>query len=445
MIDNSGIITIGDDMEKEVERIIEFIRDYYKKHNLGGVVLGISGGKDSAVVAALFTKALGSENVVGLTLPCHSKEIDKIDAKKISDYYGFKLLNIDLTNTFDTFKEEIKKIGDFTFEVENSDINLKPRLRMSACYYMAALLSKLNNKTYLVAGTSNKSELFVGYFTKGGDSVCDISTIADFTKNEVIEIGEVLNVPKDILYKEPSDGLSDKVDEEKLGVSYQDIDTYMENPVSLNENARRKIKELHDANRHKFEIPTYKRLKVGVYVGSFDPVHLGHKNVINYLTNNNVVDKLIIVPTGDYWDKKLNCSLKDRINMLKFYQNDKVVINNTLNNLEYTYKVLDELGKEYDNLYLVIGADNIKDFHLWKNVDEILKNKIIVLGRNNINIEEYIKKYDKNRFILCNDFEEFNVSSTQIRDLIKENKYSMLYKYLDSDIIKYIVDNKLYN
>ncbi len=185
-------------------------------------------------------------------------------------------------------------------------------------------------------------------------------------------------------------------------------------------------------------------LRVGVYVGSFDPVHLGHKNVIDYLISNNIVDKIIIIPTGDYWNKKLNCSLENRINMLRFYQNDKVIVNDTLNNLNYTYEVLNELRKEYKDLYLIIGADNIKDFHLWKNVNEILKNKVIVLGRDNINVEEYINKFDKNKFILCDDFKEYNVSSTKIRNLIKENDYSLLDKYLDSDIIKYIIDNRLY-
>lgn len=188
-------------------------------------------------------------------------------------------------------------------------------------------------------------------------------------------------------------------------------------------------------------------MNIGVYVGSFDPVHLGHKNVINYLINNNIVDKLIVIPTEDYWNKKLNCSLSDRIAMLKIYQNDRVVINTTLNKFMYTYEVLNELKKEYkyDNLNLIIGADNIKDFHLWKNVDEILKNKVIVLGRNNVDIEYYIDKFsNKDNFVLCNDFKEFDVSSTEIRNLIKEDKYSLLEKYLDKEVIKYIIDNNLY-
>ena len=93
-------------VEFEVNNIINFIRDYYKNNNLGGVILGISGGKDSGVVAALFTRALGKENVIGVTLPCHTIASAKNDAKLVSDYYGFPLINFDITNTFDTFKNE---------------------------------------------------------------------------------------------------------------------------------------------------------------------------------------------------------------------------------------------------------------------------------------------------------------------------------------------------
>ena len=248
------------DAKKETENVINFIREYYQKNNLGGVILGISGGKDSGVVAALFTKALGKENVIGVTMPCHSKEEDRIDAKLISDYYDFTLINMDITNTFDTFKEEVNKLGTFTEEeLKNSDINLKPRIRMATLYYLSALYTALNKKTYLVAGTSNKCELYVGYFTKGGDSVHDISPIADFTVDEVIKIGEVLEVPKKVLYKAPSDGLSGQTDEEKIGVTYKDIASYIENENNVEEQTKQKIKKLHNNNLHKFNIPTYRR------------------------------------------------------------------------------------------------------------------------------------------------------------------------------------------
>ncbi len=247
------------DAKKTTEEIVEFIRDYYKKNNLKGAVLGISGGKDSGVVAALLVKALDSENVIGLTLPCHSKDKDANLAKKVSDYYGFKLLNIDLTSAFDIFRKEVLKLGDFTdAELKNSDINLKPRLRMSACYFMAALMSAVNGGGYLVAGTSNKCELYVGYFTKGGDSVHDIAPIADLTVEEVIKVGEYLDVPEEVLYRTPDDGLSGQTDEEKLGVTYKDIATYMDGG-ELPEEVSNKIKILHNSNLHKFSIPTYRK------------------------------------------------------------------------------------------------------------------------------------------------------------------------------------------
>ena len=245
--------------KKEVNNIVKFIREYYEKNHLSGCVLGISGGKDSAVVSALMVRALGKENVIGITLPCHSNLLDMKDAKKISEYYGFKLLNIDLTNVFDNFKEEILKLGKYSEEnYINSDINLKPRLRMASLYYMAALLSSINKKNYLVAGTSNKCELFVGYFTKGGDNVCDISPIGDYTVSEVIKIGEELKVPEEVLYKTPSDGLSNLSDEDKLGVTYKDIEAYMDGKV-LDKEAKNKIERLHNGCSHKFNTPMYKR------------------------------------------------------------------------------------------------------------------------------------------------------------------------------------------
>lgn len=247
-------------VEKETKNVIEFIRDYYKRNNLGGAIIGISGGKDSGVVAALFTKALGKENVIGVTMPCHSNKSDKTDAKLISDYYGFEMINFNITGVFDSFKEELNNLGDFKDgEIKNSDINLKPRLRMSTLYYLAALYSAIKGKTYLVAGTSNKCELYVGYFTKGGDSVHDISPIADFTVDEVIKIGEYLKVPEKVLYKAPNDGLSNQTDEDKLGVKYKEIASYMDDENSVDEKIKEKIKCLHNASKHKFVIPTYKR------------------------------------------------------------------------------------------------------------------------------------------------------------------------------------------
>lgn len=246
-------------VKKEVEGITKFIKDYYEKNNLKGVVLGISGGKDSAVVAALFARAIGSENVLGVTLPCHSVETDKSDAILVAEKYGFELLNIDLTNVYDEFKNEIYKLGNFSDkELKNSDINIKPRFRMASVYYLAALYSELKGGTYIVAGTGNLCELYVGYFTKGGDSTFDIGVLNNYTVDEVIKIGEYLEVPDQVIHKAPSDGLSGQTDEDKLGVKYKDIASYIEGE-ELEEEVKNKIEKLHKNSLHKFNIPVYKR------------------------------------------------------------------------------------------------------------------------------------------------------------------------------------------
>ena len=245
---------------KVKNEIVKFIRKYFKENKLGGVVIGISGGKDSGVVAGLFTEALGPDKIIGITLPCHSKKQDKNDALLVSEYFGFKMENIDLTRTFDSFKKEIDIMGNYNEEqLKNSDINLKPRLRMASLYYVAALYSALKGKTYIVAGTGNKCEEFVGYFTKGGDSVSDIKVISDLTVDEVIAVGEVLKVPKEVLYKAPNDGLSNQTDEDKLGVKYKDIATYIEDKDKLDKKVQKKIKDLHKKSSHKFNIPTFRR------------------------------------------------------------------------------------------------------------------------------------------------------------------------------------------
>lgn len=249
------------DANKTSEEIIEFIREYYRENNLKGAVIGISGGKDSAVVAGLFVKALGKENVVGIWLPCHSKEEDKKNAKELANHFDFELKEFDLTNIFDGYEEQFKNINNpLDIELIDANINIKPRLRMTTLYYYAAYLSKKNKGNYIVPGTSNKCEIYVGYFTKGGDNVCDIQVLSDLTVEEVIKVGEAIGVPKNVLYKTPDDGLSGKTDEEKLGVKYKEIADVIENEgKNITEETKEKIQKLHKNNMHKFNIPTYKR------------------------------------------------------------------------------------------------------------------------------------------------------------------------------------------
>lgn len=253
-------------VEKVTEEIIEFVRDYYKKNNLGGAVIGISGGKDSSVVAGLFTLALGKDNVKGIWMPCHSNKEDMEDAIKLANHFGFKLYEYDLTKIYDSYVKNIKR--NFTVDddiLKNSNLNIKPRLRMMTLYYFAAMLSQMEGKTYIVPGTSNKSEIYTGYFTKGGDNVSDILVLSDLVVSEVIKIGDYIGVPKELCHKTPNDGLSGKTDEEKLGVKYEQIEEVIKENESgeksnkINDEIREKVIKLHQNSLHKYHIASFKR------------------------------------------------------------------------------------------------------------------------------------------------------------------------------------------
>ena len=263
---------MGEDMEFNVEettkRIIEDIKKYYMDNHAKGAIIGISGGKDSAVVASLMVKAIGKDNVIGLWLPCNSKESDKKDAYEISKSLGIRLIEHDLTKVYkDIVNDSIKNASITKLDLlSNSNINIKPRLRMNILYYYSAYYTSLYNSLYLVCGTSNKSELFVGYFTKGGDSVYDIAPIKHLYVDEVIQIGDYLNmVPTYIIHKAPDDGLSGQTDEEKLGFSYDDVKKVsieMETGIkdsSLDDETRNKILRAHKINQHKFNVQTFRR------------------------------------------------------------------------------------------------------------------------------------------------------------------------------------------
>ena len=175
-------------------------------------------------------------------------------------------------------------------------------------------------------------------------------------------------------------------------------------------------------------------MRIGVYVGSFNPVHDGHIHVANYLLENNYVDKVLLLPTPWYWDKKDLASMKHRINMLKFCETDKIIVDSIHNNYDYTYQVLEALEKDYnDELYLIIGSDNLENLHLWKNIEEILKYNIIVLNRGD-NID---KINLDGKFTIINDFDYINISSTDIRNGSRE--------HLKKEVASYIDENHLYS
>lgn len=238
-------------IEREVEEITKWIKEYVKNSNSRGVVVGNSGGKDSATVIALATKALGKENVVTIAMPCNSIKSDIEDAKLVADKYEVPLLEVDLTETYKVFEQEVEKIVKSKDEAK---INAKPRLRMTTLYYVAQSLD------YLVIGTGNKSERVVGYTTKWGDSAHDFNPIGDFTVEEVLQIGEYLGVPEKIIKKAPADGLGGLTDEEKLGVTYKQIAEYIETGKT-DEKAMEIIKRKEKASIHKrIQVPIYRRI-----------------------------------------------------------------------------------------------------------------------------------------------------------------------------------------
>ena len=182
-------------------------------------------------------------------------------------------------------------------------------------------------------------------------------------------------------------------------------------------------------------------MKIGVFVGSFNPVHNGHVKIVNELLK--YLDKIIVVPTGNYWNKKDLINIKHRINMWKYFETDRIIIDEENNNLKYTSLVLNSLKKRYlnDDLYLIIGADNIVDFDKWYNYKNILNHHLIIINRNDIDIKYYIKKFNIEKYLIVN-IDDMNISSTMIRKLIKEN--AEINSFVNEKVLKYIKTNKLY-
>ena len=176
-------------------------------------------------------------------------------------------------------------------------------------------------------------------------------------------------------------------------------------------------------------------MKVGVFVGSLDPVHTGHVNIMRYLIDEKIVDQVIVIATGNYWHKQNITDLKVRLEMLDLIKRDKIIIDHEHNNLTYTYQVLEALEREMpkDELYLVIGADNANTLYKWKCYDKIIKHGIIVVGRDNIKIT-----LKTNKLIII-DKNFGNISSTKIRNNPDDFKV-----YLDDSVHNYIKRNKLY-
>lgn len=235
-----------DDMQDRVDRLVSWMRDRCAEAGAKGGVFGVSGGVDSALVLALSKKAW-PDGCMGLVMPCHSLPEDAADALDLLDQFKCPHSVVDLTETYDTLMKSLPSSDAPSLGLAKA--NLKPRLRMLTIYYHANLLN------YMVIGTGNRDEIYVGYSTKYGDSGVDILPIGSLTKSEVREMARYLGVPERIVGKPPSAGLwQGQTDEGEMGLLYRDIDAYLLGE-RVDGEVEEKIERRHRASEHKRHVP----------------------------------------------------------------------------------------------------------------------------------------------------------------------------------------------
>lgn len=233
------------DAKKVKDECVQWIRDFIKSTGDRDIIVGLSGGKDSTIVAALCCEAVGPENVIGVLMPNHTQD-DIGDAKHIANHLGIRYYEINIGDAVDDIIRQIEK--NDIIPTSDTTINLPARIRMSALYAMGQSFK------CVVANTSNLSEDWVGYATRYGDSAGDFSPLGNLTVTEVKAIGEELDIPEQLVYKVPSDGLCNETDEERFGFTYDTLDTYIRTGEIDDEEIKIKIDQMHAANKFKMEL-----------------------------------------------------------------------------------------------------------------------------------------------------------------------------------------------
>ena len=228
---------------------VQWIRDWFEKNGSDcNVVCGISGGKDSSVVAALCCEALGKDRVIGVLMP-NDYQADLVDSYILCEHLGIKYMVINIGSTVESLKSYLRQ----NIELSNQTIiNLPPRIRMATLY---AVSQSVNGR---VVGTDNASEAYIGYSTRWGDNVADLMPILHFTSEEVVAIGDACGLPYELTHKTPSDGLCGKTDEDNFGFTYEVLNKYIRTGVCEDEETKRKIDEMHQKNLFKLHpIPSF--------------------------------------------------------------------------------------------------------------------------------------------------------------------------------------------
>ena len=237
-------------VEKVTAAAIQWIRDWFEENGKGcNAVIGISGGKDSSVVAALCAQALGTERVIGVLMP-NGEQPDIDCSQQLVAHLGIPYYTINIQKSVQGTLEELENSG---VEISRQTrINLPPRIRMATLYALS------QSKNGRVANTCNLSEDWVGYSTRYGDAAGDFSPLGKLTVQEVKAIGCYLGLPENLVEKVPSDGLTARTDEDNLGFTYKALDAYIRTGVCKNEETKAKIDRLHRINEFKLKpIPCF--------------------------------------------------------------------------------------------------------------------------------------------------------------------------------------------
>ncbi len=247
-------------MDRTVNTIVEWLRMQVTAAAARGLVVGLSGGVDSAVVARLCQLAMPGRTL-GVIMPCTSDPQDETDARLVADHFDVPVVKIELDATYEALVNEaraaLEQVPEDLVPPEDASAqrvalaNIRPRLRMSTLYFLA------NSLTYLVAGTGNRSELTIGYFTKHGDGGADVLPIGHLLKAQVSTLARNLGVPQSIIEKTPTAGLwLGQTDEAEMGFTYADLEAYLaDGPEGVSPALALRLERMIRATEHKRSLP----------------------------------------------------------------------------------------------------------------------------------------------------------------------------------------------